>query len=421
MKKSLIIRFFGIGAAILLIGGVFVFLRQGDNGTQEASPQGGSPRWGGGGAGGRSVSVIARPITQDSIQEIGRFTGTLLPSRRITVAAKAPGLLEELLVNIGDPVESGQLLGRIDRAEILEEVNQAKAELEVAKANALEAESALELARRDLDRIESLRTQDFVTAAEIEVAEARVREREARVQVTQSTLALREASLRRTNIRLSNTELRATWSNPNEIRFVSRRFLDEGSLLSMNQAVLEIVSLNNLIGQFFVTENEFYRIERGQSVRITVSGLPGEPVQGIIARLSPQFSEESRRALIEVNIPNESLTLNPGVFARFEATLREMDLATVIPRDAIVRRENQEGVFLINQEDSNVRFVTVQRLFAEGQQVAVEGLPEEGLVVILGQERLVDRTPVTWSTGNPAETALRGQRTGSNQRQRPSN
>jgi RND family efflux transporter MFP subunit len=359
---------------------------------------------------------MVEPIRIGSIENVGNFSGTLLPSRRVTIASKVSGQLIELSVNIGDAIRRGQVLARLDDSEIREEVNQVRAEVMVARANLAEAESSLELARRDLNRITSLRSQDFVTQSEREVVEARVAEREARLSVAEASLTLREASLRRAEIRLGYTAIEASWEDDDEERFVSQRFLDAGSLVSVNQPILEVVSLQNLIGQFFVSETDFYQLRPGMPVEVSVAGPRTQVVQGTIARLSPQFSAESRRALVEVSIPNNNRALNPGVFARFQMVLSRLDDGILVPRDAVVRREEREGVFLVDPEDRRVRFTPVNRLFTQGDRVAVTGLPQTGLVVVLGQDRLVNGSPVTWGANPLEETpaAPRGER-----RQRP--
>ncbi len=72
---------------------------------------------------------------QNAIREIGTFTGTLLPKSQYVVAPKIAGRLEKLFVNIGDPVERGQVIALIDDDEFVQQVDQARAELDVARAN----------------------------------------------------------------------------------------------------------------------------------------------------------------------------------------------------------------------------------------------------------------------------------------------
>ena len=99
------------------------------------------------------VPVEAEPVRKDTVRDIGFFTGTLYPHSQYTVAPKIAGRLEKLFVKIGDPVKKGQLIAVLEDDEYLQQVGQARAELQVAKANVEEGRSALDTARRELERL----------------------------------------------------------------------------------------------------------------------------------------------------------------------------------------------------------------------------------------------------------------------------
>ena len=69
-----------------------------------------------------SVAVEVTPVRKTTIREIGTFTGTLLPKSQYVVAPKIAGRLEKLFVNIGDPVERGQVIALIDDDEFVQHI-----------------------------------------------------------------------------------------------------------------------------------------------------------------------------------------------------------------------------------------------------------------------------------------------------------
>jgi RND family efflux transporter MFP subunit len=344
----------------------------------------------------RPVAVLVAPVEVGEISDIRYYTGTLAPSRRFMVAPKVSGLLIELNADVGQALKNGQVVGRLESAEYQEEVAQAQAELEVARAGLDEARTAQTLARQALERVETLRSRDFVSEVNREQAQADLATSEARVNVAEAVVRLRESALRRANIRLDYTTIRSTWEGDNETRFVSQRYLDEGTTVNANQAVIEVVSLDRLVGQVYVSEEDYYRINPGLPVVVTVAGQPREKFQGEVARLAPAFSDSSRRALIEIDVPNRRGLLKPGLFARFALELDTDDAGVLIPRNALVRRANREGVFVVNQETRTARFHPVTTLFSQDEILSVEGLDPGMLVVVLGQGQLVDGTPVAW-------------------------
>jgi len=86
-----------------------------------------------------AVAVEIRPVSERMIRDVGLFTGTLSPRAQFIVAPKIAGRLERILVNIGDIVKHKELIALLDDDEYIQQVDQARAELEVAKANLEEA------------------------------------------------------------------------------------------------------------------------------------------------------------------------------------------------------------------------------------------------------------------------------------------
>ncbi len=351
----------------------------------------------------RTISVLVEPISVGNIRNERTYTGTLLPSQRFTVAARTAGLLEQLNVEIGERVVRDQVVGKVEAAEALEDVSQAEAEVAVAEANLISAKAALEVVERELDRIESLRDRDFVSAFERERVETRLISEQANLAVAEATLDLRKSALRRAQLNLDRTILRTSWQGSDEERFVSQRFLDEGSLVSTNSPILEVVSVDPLIGQFFVPESDYYSIFPGMEVKISVGGHVGRQYPAEVRRRAPEFSEDSRRALIEVIVPNPSQALTPGVFMRASVVLAEQSDAVMVPLDAIVKRGETNGVFLIDESAGRARFIPVTLGFQESDKVAVTGLQSSGFVVVLGNDQLVNNTPVRWQKPDSSE------------------
>jgi RND family efflux transporter MFP subunit len=363
----------------------------------------------------RAVAVAVEPIVVGAVRDERIYTGTLLPSRRFTVAARTAGIVKRLDVQIGDRVERNQVVGELESDELREELVQAQADLQVARANLQLAISELELTQREWSRIQSLRDRDFASVAERDRVESLLSSRQAGQSVAESTVLQREAALRRAEIRLEYATLRASWEGSDAERFVSRRFLDEGSLAANNSPIIEVVSLDPLIGQFYVPEADYYRIEVGMPVKIQTGGHGGRSFAGKVRSIAPEFSIETRRALVEVTAANAGHMLAPGVFMRTHLVLGAEAEAVLVPITAIVRRSDREGIFIVDEAEGRARFYPIERGFQEGNQVAVSGIEGSGWAVVLGHDQLTDGTPVQWfpSTGQRGSGGSeRGARTG---------
>jgi len=318
-----------------------------------------------------SVPVeVAAVIRNASIQDIGRFTGSLLPASQFVVAPKTGGRVDRILVDIGDSVESGELIALLEDAEHAQQVDQARAELEVAKANVAECRSALDVARRQYDRDVALRDKKIASEAELDEAEARFKASEAKHQVALAQVAQNEAALKVAQVRLSYTRVDATWEDDGT-RVVGERFVDEGAMLKANDPIVSVLEIDTLKAVIFITERDYPKVHPGQEVRVTTDAYPGRVFGGRVTRVAPLLKEASRQARIEIAVPNEEHLLKPGMFIRARIEFEEHVGVTVIPMSALVRRGGEQGVFIADMQQMRVRFAPVSLGIVEGEHAEV--------------------------------------------------
>ncbi|MEO5343351.1 MAG: efflux RND transporter periplasmic adaptor subunit [Gammaproteobacteria bacterium SHHR-1] len=354
------------------------------------------------GKGERPAPVQVAPIEQGPIALVRDFSGTLEASAEFVAAPKISGLLQELAVNLGDAIQRGQLLARLDSAEYIQAVAQAEAELAVAQANLAEARSLLRIAERELQRIDQLSERGVSSASQRDLAEAEQLARQAGVQVTLAQLAKAEAQLRAAQIRLDYTQLRANWPGDDGRRLVAERYVDEGETVAVNAPLLRIVKLDPIIAVLHVTERDYAELRLGQAVSLATDAYPQRAFSGQIRRIAPVFREASRQARIEVEVANAEGLLKPGMFVRAQVVLKQLAQAWVAPAAALTRRDGVEGLFVLSADRNSVRWQPVQAGIQQGErlQVSAEGLNGDGLdgegaeVVTLGQQLLKDGSQI---------------------------
>ena len=148
------------------------------------------------------VPVEVQTVRQDTIRDIGVFTGSLVPRSQFVVAPKAAGWLKKLLVDIGDRVGRNDVIAVLDDEQFKRQVEQAGAELQVAKANAENGASVLDLARREYERITALREKKIASAAELDAASAQYNAGQTQLKVAQAQVAQKEAALEAARLQL---------------------------------------------------------------------------------------------------------------------------------------------------------------------------------------------------------------------------
>ncbi|HOL65863.1 MAG TPA: efflux RND transporter periplasmic adaptor subunit [bacterium] len=341
------------------------------------------------------VAVRVAPVAKKTISETARFTGSILPQSRFVVAPRVAGRLEKLLVDVADTVTQGQLVALLDSQEYQEEVEAARAELEVAKANVLDCESSLEMAKRDLERTRLLREKKIASQAELDEVEANYKAREARYKVALAQVEQKRAALKAAEVRLSFTRIQATWEGGSKIRVVGERFVDVGSMLRANDGIISILDIDTVKVVLHVAEEDYYRLHRGQTVTFTTDSCADRKFVGRIVRIAPALKEEARAAQVEVTAANPGHLLKPGGFVRAEIELARHEQATVVPFSALTKRGEQPGVFLLEEKEKKVRFVPVETGIITEEEVEITRPALAGYVVTLGHHLLSDGSPVT--------------------------
>jgi RND family efflux transporter MFP subunit len=262
------------------------------------------------------VAVEVAPVERATIREFRTFTGTLHAAARFDVAPKIGGRLVRLEVDLGDRVEQDQVIARLDDDEYVQELEQARAELEVARAGLAEAQSASDARERQYDRIRQLREQRVASQQELDAAEAEAKAQRARVRLALAQVAQRDAALRAAEVRLAYTTIRATWQGDDPSRVVGERFVDEGTTISANTPIVSVLDIERLVAGVFVAERDYPRLSIGQTATVMVDAFPERTFPATILRIAPLFREASRQARVELDVPNPDGLLKPGMFDR---------------------------------------------------------------------------------------------------------
>ena len=342
-----------------------------------------------------SVPVEIIPINKGVITDVGIFTGSLIPKSRFVVAPKVSGWLKELLVNVGDTVTRNQVIAILDDAEYTQQVEQARAELQVAQANADNCSSDLKLAEREYERAKALRDKQIASVSELEQAEAELNSIKTQSEVSLAQVDQREAALKAAELRLSYTKVQAFWEGDEQTRVVGERFVDEGTLLQVNQQIVSILENDILIAVVYVVEKDYPKIKINQNAVIDTDAYPENTFTGTIVRVAPLLQETSRQARVEIEIPNPDRLLKPGMFVRTRIEFASHENATLVPLAALVRRNDMQGVFIIDRENLKANFVPVRVGIINNDLVEILEPEISGYVATLGNHLLEDGSNVT--------------------------
>lgn len=338
---------------------------------------------------GGAVAVEVESVKIESIEEIRNFSGSIEAEYSYIIASKISGRLVKLYKNVGDFVSANDLIATLDDAEYQQTLLEVQANLTIAKASLIDAESQLVIADRDLKQAESLFEKKFISETDLEKVRADLISAQTKVELAKAQVEQREAALRLAEIKLDYTVLRASKAG-----FIGQRFNDEGSLLSVNSPVVSIVGIEHVIVRSNLVERIYGRINTGMQAAITTDAYPDEIFTGRVFRISPVLNEQSRMAEMEIKIPNNSNLLKPGMFCRIELILSEKENAQTVPNGAILKENDHHGIFVVNGEENTALYVPVKIGVSNDTRTEIISPEIQFPVITLGHYQVKDGSKV---------------------------
>lgn len=351
------------------------------------------------------VAVEIAPVKKASIREVGSFTGSLHPFSEFLIAPKIAGRLESLQVHMGDTVSAGQLVAVMDTDESLQQVIQARAELEVTRANLEERINTLENAEKEYQRTLVLREKKIASESQLDAAVSEFKIQQAKLKVARAQISQKEAALKMAEIRVSYARIKVPGNSATGF-VVGERFVDEGAMLAPNTPIVSILDIEKLIVVIHVIGRDYPKIQIGQEAVISTDAFPKETFRGKVVRLAPLLKETSREARVEIEMLNTQKHLKPGMFVTVKIQFTEHDNAQVVPLTALVKRNDSQGVFVVDTRENQARFIPVNLGIVNGQYAEVLSPVIPGSVVTLGHHLLEDGNSIILPDKKSAPEAL---------------
>lgn len=268
---------------------------------------------------------IKVPVEHRDIIVSASAAGAIQPLLTVDVKSQASGAITEMKVQTGDDVRPGRLLAIIDPRLPKNALDQAKANLAVAKAQ-------LENAATQLARQDTLYKAQAVTQTEFEAAKVAYAQAQAGLVNAQSNLQDAEIAYDQTRVTApmagtiiqKNVELGTVISSPT-------RDVSGGTVL------FRMANLDTVQVQAMVDETDIGKVQPGLPVTITVDAYPNRPFEGQVLKIEPQAQVQQNVTMfpVLVNIGNPGHLLKPGMNSEVEIHVGERRNALAVPNAAL--------------------------------------------------------------------------------------
>ena len=309
-----------------------------------------------------AVPVEAAVMRVGDISSKYTTTAVLEAKEEAFVVARASGIIEHIYVEEGDYVKKGQVLAQL--------------EPERYRLNLARAKADLIGIQKELAKINKVYNQKLVSDDTYDKISAQYAS-------SQATLSLAELDLKEATILAPISG------------YIAARNAKVGNLTESFQRaqMFHIVEQNELHGVVYLPEKELTRVHKGQAAILTLSALNEDQVNGFVERISPVIDAATGTFKVTLRVPNDAHRLKAGMFAHVSLNYDTHQLATLMPRKAMLSIDDNISVFVVRDGLAHKQHIRVG--YQEGDYVEVlSGLTGKEYVVITGHQNLKDSAPV---------------------------
>jgi len=317
-------------------------------------------------AGGRAVAgggvptpVVSAAVREQPLARELKALGTARANESVEITSKTSNIISAVRFRDGQRVQRGQVLVELDSA-------QARADLAAADAVLTESTSLYNRSR------ELLSTQ-AVSKSQFEQIEATKKANAARVAAAQA--------------KLEDTVIRAPFSGR-----VGLRRISVGSLINPGAVITTLDDSSLMKVDFAVPENFLSQLREGLVLSADSTAYPGRRFAGRVSSVDSRIDPVTRSVTVRAEVPNPEALLKPGMFLNVEI-VRDQRNALVVPEEALVPEQNKQFVFVIADDLAQKREVRIGAR-SPGSVEILSGLSLGERVIIEGTVKVREGGPV---------------------------
>jgi HlyD family secretion protein len=354
MVKKIIL----IGFIVLLVGGVLFFAIDGsakkDNGIKTTKVEKGS--------------IIDKALA----------VGRIEPDKEISIKSKISGIVRKIYVDIGDQVGVGDPLMDISPDPTPIEFAEAKRELEINQVS-------YDNAKREFDRVQSLKDRQLVSNQEYESKKAAIDEAALRLKLAGEKLSLIQSGKTEiADLKVDNT-IRSTITGT-----VLAKLVEEGDPvvpLTSYQAGTDLMTLaymDDLVFKGTVDEIDVGKLQTGMAVEIKIGAIPNDTIQGNLYKISPKAHKEEGSTLFDIEIRLTDIGksfLRAGYSSNANIIINRKDSILLVP-ERLVKIADSASTVEVKDSLGVITTKKVKTGLSDGINIEVtEGLVEGELIV----------------------------------------
>ena len=274
----------------------------------------------------KTLGIKTESVIKKEIDGVIKTSGQIeeIPKNHFEVNSPVQGVIQSVLVDLGDIVKTGQPLIVIKSTEVSKlqaDIDQLKAELELAKINYEREETLYEKGispKKDFDAIKAVITS----------AEAKLNAQENNLKILTNLSG---------DVQQGEFNILAP-----KIGTVTERSIAVGQVVSQNQILFRGIDLSTVWAHADIYEKDLGKVKLGQKIFIMLDGIPDTIFEGNLTYIGSIVNKDTRTLPVKATLENQNASLKPGAFIQMEIHTGQKRESIIIPRTALVESDKEE-------------------------------------------------------------------------------
>ena len=290
--------------------------------------------------------IIAKTETFENTLSL---SGSIEANEQVEIRSEVSGIVEGIYFQEGSNVTRGQMLFKVNDAELRAQLRQAQTKQNLASENERRARLLLQ--------------KEAISQEEFDISNAEFRSSQSQSQLIQAQIA--------------KTVIKAPFSGKIGLRFIS-----PGTYINPTVLVANLVNISKIKITFSIPEKYATQVKLNSNLDFTVSGSDANYTAKVYA-IEPSVDLNTRTLKIRALADNKNGTLFPGSYANVELPLNKINNAIVVPTEAIVPVQNGKKIFISeNGKAKEIKVETTTR--TDASIVVLSGLKTGDTIITTG-------------------------------------
>lgn len=316
-------------------------------------------------------------------------SGYVVPQVRSHIGARIPGRVVKLMVKEGQRVEAGQVLIELERADQQAAIQSSRARAATARARVVSARASLQEVRKQAERERALVANGASAQAKLEDLELRAASLAEQVKASEAEVTAADSEIEALKVNLGHMTIAApiagtVLNKPPELGEVLGNDFGIGTTTT---GTIELADFNTLMVETDVPEGRLHLVRIGSPCEIVLDAYPTRRYRGEAVEIMPKVNRSKATVGVKVRFVDTADSVLPDMAARVSFLAKALGAdelkekpKTVVPAAAVVERDGNKVVFVVDNEQVQMRPVTLGAAFADGFEL-MQG-PEPGTKVV---------------------------------------